>query len=137
MDSKQVVLSFIDAHNRHDINGMLARLTEKVELADPASPIPLHGKADIRRQYELIFGAFPDIRFEVTHLIAEDDLVFAALYTTGTGSGDFMGLDVTGKTVRVHEAMLARIAGDQIAWGQFYSDTAKLSKELGYQPSAV
>ena len=137
MDPKQVVLSFIEAHNRHDIAGMLARLTDGAQIADPASPIPLHGKADIKPQYELIFGAVPDVHFEVTHLIAEGNLVFAALHTTGTGAGDFMGRDITGKTVEVQEAMLARIEGDRIAWGQFYSDTAKLSKELGYQPDPV
>ncbi|HEY8327638.1 MAG TPA: ester cyclase [Rhodanobacter sp.] len=137
MDPKAVVLDFIAAHNRHDIAGMLARLTENAEIADPASPIPLHGKADIEPQYRIIFGAVPDIHFEVTHLIAEGDLVFAALHTTGRGAGEFMGRDITGKKIEVAEAMLARIEGGRIAWGQFYSDTAKLSLALGYQPNPV
>ena len=126
--------TFIDAHNRHDIDGMLERLTDDAHIADPASPIPLHGKASIRPQYDLIFGAVPDIHFEVTHMIAEGGLVFAALHTPGPGSGDFMGRDITGKAIEVLESMLARVEGDRIAWGQFYSDTAKLSRVLGYQP---
>ena len=134
MDPKQVVRTFIEAHNRHDIDGMLEQLADDAHIADPASPIPLHGKASIRPQYELIFGAVPDIHFEVTHMIAEGDLVFAALHTTGTGSGDFMGRDITGKAIEVLESLLARVERDRIAWGQFYSDTAKLSRELGYQP---
>ena len=134
MDPKQVVRTFIDAHNRHDIDGMLAQLADDAEIADPASPIPLHGKDSIRPQYELIFGAVPDIHFEVTQMIAEGDRVFAALHTTGTGSGDFMGNDITGKAIEVLESMHVRIEQDKIAWGQFYSDTAKLSRELGYQP---
>lgn len=137
MDPKAVALDFIAAHNRHDIAGMLARLTDDAEIADPASPIPLRGKADIEPQYQIIFGAVPDIHFEVTHLIAEGELVFAALRTTGTGAGDFMGRDITGKAVEVEEAMLVRVEGDRIAWGQFYSDTAKLSQALGYQPDPV
>lgn len=135
MDPKQIVRTFVAAHNCHDIDGMLEQLTDDAEISDPASPIPLHGKASIRPQYELIFGALPDINFEITQIISEGDTVFAALRTTGTGAGDFMGTDISGRHIEVLEAMLVRIENNKIAEGQFYSDTAKLSQALGYKPN--
>ena len=136
MTPKEVVEAFVDAHNRHDVAGMLALLADDAVTIDPASPIPLHGKDDVRRLYEAIFTSVPDIDFAVTVLVAEGDRVFAAFRTTGTGSGTFQGRDVDGRKIDVQEAMLARIAGGRIAWAQFYSDTATLMAQLGYETAA-
>jgi steroid delta-isomerase-like uncharacterized protein len=130
MTAKEIALRFIDAHNRHDVEAMLDCLDADMKMLDPAAPIPLHTKDDVRTLYRSIFTAFPDIRFDVTGIITEDDLVFAALHTTGQEAGDFMGRDMRGKPVDVFEAMFARAAGEKITWAQFYSDTATLQAQL-------
>ncbi len=135
MDPKEIVQTFIAAHNRHDIDGMLDMLTDDAEITDPATPIPLHGKASIRPQYELIFGAIPDINFEITHMISEGGQVFTAVHTTGTGAGKFLDNDITGIEIELLESLLCRVEDGKIAWGQFYSDTAKLARTLGYRPN--
>ena len=130
MVAKEIAQQFIEAHNRHDVDAMLACLDEQVQVSDPAAPIPLHTKADVRTLYTHIFAAFPDIHFEVTGMIGEGDLVFAALHTTGQGMGEFMGRGMQGRSVEVSEAMFARVQDNLISWVQFYSDTATLNAQI-------
>lgn len=133
MDPKNLVKAFVDAHNRHDVEGMLAFIPEDGVMVDVAAPIPLNNKDDVRRLYQMIFAAIPDIHFEITGIIAEGNQVFAAFRTTGTGTGTFMGKDVRGKSVDVQEAMFTRIERDKLQWTQFFSDTATLTAQLSYQ----
>lgn len=132
-DPKQVVRDFVAAHNRHDIDALMGYLSEDSRMLDVAAPIPLNSKADVRKLYEMIFESLPDIKFEITGLIAEGNQVFAAFRTTGTGRGKWMGKDITGKPIDVHEAVHMHIDHDQITNTMFYSDSATLTKQLGYQ----
>ena len=136
MDPKELVRAFVAAHNRRDVEGMLAYLADDSVMIDPAAPIPLNGKADVRRLYEMIFATVPDIHFEITGIIAEGDRVFAAFRTTGKGAGEFMGKDITGKAIDVQEAMFTRVENGTLKWTQFYSDTVTLTAQLGYQTAA-
>jgi steroid delta-isomerase-like uncharacterized protein len=129
---KSVVKEFIEAHNRHDVEGMLRQLADDSRMIDPAAPIPLTSKADVRKLYELIFKALPDIRFEVTTIIAEGADVFAAFRTTGRGVGEFMGKDISGKAIDVYESVFMHVENGRITSTVFYSDSATLSKQLGY-----
>ena len=132
-DPKEVVRAFVAAHNRHDIEALMGFLSEDSMMLDVAAPIPLNCKADVRKLYEMIFTSLPDIHFEITGMLGEGNQVFAAFRTTGTGSGQWMGRDITGKPIDVHEAVHMRIEDGQIRNTMFYSDSATLTKQLGYQ----
>ncbi|HET9105973.1 MAG TPA: ester cyclase [Steroidobacteraceae bacterium] len=132
-DPKQVVREFVAAHNRHDIVALMSYLSEDSKMLDVAAPIPLNSKADVRRLYEMIFKSLPDINFEITGMISEGNQVFAAFRTTGKGVGDWMGKDITGKPIDVFEGVFMQIENGQIKNTMFYSDSATLTKQLGYQ----
>jgi len=132
-DPKEVVKAFVAAHNRHDIEALMGYLSEDSKMLDVAAPIPLNSKADVRKLYEMIFKSLPDIRFEITGMISEGNQVFAAFRTTGKGKGDWMGKDISGKPIDVHEAVHMVIENGQIKNTMFYSDSATLTKQLGYQ----
>jgi steroid delta-isomerase-like uncharacterized protein len=132
-DPKEVVRAFVAAHNRHDLEALLGFLSEDSAMLDVAAPIPLNSKADVRKLYEMIFESLPDINFEITGMISEGNQVFAAFRTTGTGKGKWMGKDISGKPIDVHEAVHMRVENGQIKNTMFYSDSATLTKQLGYQ----
>lgn len=136
MTPKEVVTAFVKAHNAKDIDAMMSYLTEDSVMIDVAAPIPLDTKKDVRKLYEMIFAAI-DIHFEITGMIAEGDKVFAALRTTGTGTGIWAGRDITGATCDVFEGMFAEARGEQLKTTMFYSDTATLSRQLGGYPPAI
>ena len=135
MTPKEVATAFVAAHNAHDVDKMMNYLTDDSVMIDVAAPIPLDSKKDVRKLYEMIFAAI-DINFEITGMIAEGNKVFAAIRTTGSGIGVWMGKDLNGAKCQVFEGMYAEIRGNQIEKTMFYSDTATLSQQLGdYSPA--
>ena len=79
--------------------------------------------------------AFPDFRFEVADLIAEGDKVVARVPFTGTHRGQLMDIAPTGRTVRVGEILILRIADGKIAeaWEEY--DELEMRRQLGVLPS--
>ncbi len=96
-DPKQVVAGFVDAHNRHNIEELLSYLAEDSTMIDVAAPIPLNSKADVRKLFEMIFSSIPDVKFEVTGMVAEGNEIFVGLRTTGKGAGTWAGSNIAGK----------------------------------------
>jgi predicted ester cyclase len=135
-DAKQVVKAMIEAHNRHDLEGMLSYISEDIVMVDTVAPIPLNNKGDVRKLYELIFTTLPTIHFHTMFLIAEGNEVFAGFRTTGTGSGYWGGKDVTGKPFDVYEGIFCRVANGKVNYFMGFSDSALLTKQLGgYEPA--
>jgi predicted ester cyclase len=48
-----------------------------------------------------MFTAFPDMKFEVKDVVADDKTVFAYVVMSGTMKGEFMGMKPTGKSVKL------------------------------------
>ena len=136
MTPKEVVTAFVEAHNAQDIETMMSYLTEDSVMIDVAAPIPLDSKKDVRKLFEMIFASI-DIHFEITGMISEGNRVFAALRTTGPGTGIWMGRDIGGAQCDVFEGMFVETQGDQIKTTMFYSDTVTLSRQLGGYPPAI
>ncbi len=136
MTPKEVVTAFVEAHNAHDVDKMMSLLTEDSVMIDVAAPIPLDSKKDVRKLFEMIFASI-DIHFEITGMISEGNRVFAALRTTGPGTGIWAGRDIRGAQCDVFEGMFVETQGDQMKTTMFYSDTATLSRQLGGYPPAL
>ncbi len=135
MTPKEIVRAFVDAHNEHDVEKMMGYLSEDSVMIDVAAPIPLNGKQDVRKLFEMIFSSL-DVHFEITGMIAEGSKAFAALRTTGTGTGEWAGRDVRGLPFDVFESMFVDTENGQLKTVMFYSDTASLSRQLGnYSPA--
>jgi steroid delta-isomerase-like uncharacterized protein len=61
----------------------------------------LHGPGEFRDLYLTFLSAMPDLRFDPTFIVAENDLVFVRGTLGGTHSGNFMGMaPPTGKYIR-------------------------------------
>ena len=61
----------------------------------------LHGPAEFRELYESFLAAMPDLRFDTTFVVAENDIAFVRGTLGGTHRGNFMGMaPATGKYIR-------------------------------------
>ncbi|MDB6087629.1 MAG: hypothetical protein JWN85_413 [Gammaproteobacteria bacterium] len=135
-DAKQVLAAMIEAHNRHDLEQMLSYIAEDVVVIDPVAPIPLNNKNDVRTLYAMIFKSLPNIHFETLFLVGEEAQAFAAVRTTGTGSGLWGDKDVSGKRFDVYEGLFVRVANHKVNYFMGFSDSAMLTKQLGgYEPA--
>jgi predicted ester cyclase len=76
-------------------------------------------------------AGFPDYRFDLIHLVAEDDMVAALMPFTGTHAGPVLDLPATGRTVRVSEMVFFRIKNGKIveAWEEW--DEHGMRAQLG------
>jgi predicted ester cyclase len=54
-------------------------------------------------------AAFPDLRFTVEQMMAEDDLVMSRSVMTGTHTGDWLDVAPTGKEVSIRLIVIQRI----------------------------
>ena len=95
----------------------------------------IEGPEAFRMFMKGVSTAFPDFRFDVHHLIAEDDLVAAHYTFSGTQNDVF--LDVVpsrGKSFSTRGMSLYRISGDRIAeiWVAFH--TLSMMQQIGAVP---
>ena len=99
-------------------------------------PIPgvAPGLDGMKEMMRMLFAAFPDIESTIDMLVAEGDLVAGRMTTSGTHSGDFMGIPATGKRVSFTETHIVRIANGKAVehWGN--QDDMAMMQQLGVIP---
>ena len=75
-------------------------------------------------------AAFPSYEMDVLDLVAEDDLVAARLEFKGTHTGDFHGIEATGRDVTMSVAAFYRVSEGRIADASVQADGASLVEQL-------
>lgn len=73
--AKSVIQAKFAAVNRHSLEDIVALYATDAELTAPDFCSPRHGRDDVRRTYQALFSAFPDISVEVQESIQEGDRV--------------------------------------------------------------
>lgn len=76
-------------------------------------------------------AAFPDRVDVIEQVIADGDRVGLLFRVTGTHTGNFFGIEPTGRRVDVYEVALLRIVNGQMVEGWFMMDEAELLRQLG------
>jgi steroid delta-isomerase-like uncharacterized protein len=80
-------------------------------------------------------GAFPDLRAELTHVVAEGEQVVGRFEITGTHRGSFLGMPATGRKVRYEEIAIVRLADGRIAEHWSVADALAILQQLGMSES--
>lgn len=75
-------------------------------------------------------GAFPDLRANVTHAVADGDLVVGRLEITGTQRGTFLGMPGSGRKVRYEEMAMVRMDDGKIAEHWSVADALAILQQL-------
>lgn len=133
--TKAVVRSFVHAWNSRDFDRFDALMGEYAVLHLAAGDLRCD-PAGTRAIAEEWTAAFPDSRFTLLALIAEDDRVVAHMPYSGTHLGAIMGLEPTGRSCTVDEIVIFRIADGRIAEAWEVFDEAGMWRQLGVAPPA-
>jgi predicted ester cyclase len=120
-----------DALNRHDLDGFCEVMTpDCVDHGDPGGTV---GRSAMRQHIGAFLSAFPDLHTSLDQVIVDSDgeTVGSRTTTTGTHTGELMGIPPTGRQIRVPAVDMARLSGGLIAerWGGL--DTFSLLQQLG------
>ncbi|MBU0596232.1 ester cyclase [Candidatus Bipolaricaulota bacterium] len=82
------------------------------EFVNHTAEAPLKGTFEGAKQlHEMLFTAFPDMKFVIRDMVAEADKVVTYKTLLGTHQGDFMGIPPTGKRVKCDVIDIMRVAG--------------------------
>ena len=93
-------------------------------------PLLQPGRDAYRDACSVVWAAFPDSTIEILDLIAEDDLVMARWVDRGTHTGDFMGMEPTGRAYEKHGITLFRVRDGRLAEAWFQEDVQAFQQQL-------
>lgn len=100
---------------------------------------PAPGQGPGRAGYKAFFTelgtAFPDLKIEPVHIVADDEHVSMAYTISGTHDGPFNGVEPTGKSVEVSAAQIGRFENGEIVerWGS--TDELGIMQQIGAVPT--
>jgi steroid delta-isomerase-like uncharacterized protein len=132
--NKDIAHRFID----EVINGQSQQALEELTTRDYALYFPgMAGGLD-RSQSQVVVSqlhtAFPDFRVTIEAIIAEQDWVAMMFSITGTNSGHFMGMEPTGKRVRVPGQVFYHVRDGRISEDRPVFDQLTMLQQLGLTP---
>ena len=135
-ENKALYRRFVDEVINHKNTDALSDLMAVDMVDHNLMPGQAPGLEGMQTLMTMSLGAFPDLHSTIDVLIAEGDLVAGRMTTTGTHTGDFMGIPATGKQVKFTETHIVRIANGKAVehWGN--SDDMGMMQQLGVIPSS-
>jgi steroid delta-isomerase-like uncharacterized protein len=81
-----------------------------------------------------LFQGFPDIRQDIADIVAEGDKVVYRSTLQGTNTGVFLGTPPTGRSVKVNDFTMVKIADGQIAEFWYECNLLEVMQQLGVIP---
>ena len=135
MEIPQIVGTYIDTFNRHDLDVCLATFAPDGTYSDPGTAQPLSGQAIIDHFGGALTG-FPDLTFETVAVYAiTADLAVWRWVMRGTNTGSYRGLPPTGRSlilpgcefIEVRHGLVQRVEG--------YFDRLGMLQQLGVVPA--
>ena len=121
-NNKAVFNQFYEAMNSLDPVTIANAIDEFVApdvLFHTPTPMAETGARALKRVWEELLRAFPDIHVAVEDMVAEGDKVVFRNTVTGTHRGEFRGRPPTGNSVDYKEIFIVRFVDGRVAeiWG--------------------
>jgi predicted ester cyclase len=133
--NQRKIYELIEAANAHDVVRQAALF--HVDATNHGRAV---GRNGLLRVLTSLYETFPDWRYELHHLVANEDSVMAMMTMTGTHTGVAQmpivgglinGVEPTGKSVSVLHFHLYRFKGDEIIEHSAVRDDLGLMQQLG------
>ena len=119
------------AFNARNLDEYLSHIDESY-VGESESPLsPIRGREGVRKNVEMIFAAFPDVRIEIEQVLASGDFVVTRSVVTGTHKGNFNGIPATNKPVKIRVCTVTEIRNGRAIRGRLYADNATLYQQIG------
>lgn len=90
----------------------------------------ISGYDGFQRQMDMLHGAFAGLRFEIADMVADADKVAVLFRAPGTHTGEFAGIQPTGREVVWEGVILYRLAEGKVVETWAYWNDAELVAEL-------
>ena len=111
--------------NAHRFDEASTLVAENAEVNDRVV-----GPAGLVQPMRRLVTSFPDWRWSVNRMAAENELVALHMSATGTHLGEFIGIRPTGRLVRVSEFAMYQVRDGRVAKVWTCLDVAALKAQL-------
>src|SRR3954469_3191801 len=130
-----VMTAYFDALSRHDLDAIAAAWA-------PDGQAHISGQADatgpegVRAYWAELFGASPDLRFDVDAMISEDERVAVQWSARGTfaGPGSYQGIEPTYARLDLEGLALFPLRDGLLVREDAYTDSATTARQIGLLP---
>lgn len=117
--------------NTHDLDGIMGTFAESPRYDDEPWDEHHVGAEAVRRYYDTLMRAAPDLRVDVERRHVADDAVILECTIRGTHLGPWRGLPPTGRTLTLPLCAVYTFDGDRLAGERIYYDRATVLRQLG------
>jgi steroid delta-isomerase-like uncharacterized protein len=118
------------------------RLDLVSEIISPSHALHISNAADssigpeaYKSQVTQFLSGFPDLRFSIDDMVAEDEKVVVSWNIAGTHKGEFMGIPATNKKISVDGITINHIVNGKIIDSYINWDTLGMLQQLGIAPT--
>src|ERR1700751_5184003 len=111
-------------------------VTHQLRSGFSAEPAP-RGPQAVKEHVSGWLMSFPDLRFNIEQMIAEQDRVVSQLVMEGTHQGAWMGISPTGKRLQIRMITIHRIANSKIAEDWVLVESLGFFQQLGVLPDTA
>ena len=87
-------------------------------------------REDEKAVWHAAVAAMPDLRHEVQEVVVEGDVEMARVVVTGTMAQDFGGVEATGRSFRMDQAVIVHLRDGRIAEAWEIADVGALEAQL-------
>ncbi|WP_332899216.1 ester cyclase [Haladaptatus sp. CMSO5] len=137
--NKRLAREYLEAVENHT-DGRIENLTDLVAAdvvnhtpvsRDELTPGEERGIDLFRKHTEAVTRGFSDVHFDIHDMLAEDDRVLVRFDVVGTHDGMFMGVEPTGKPVRISTFGLYRFDDGKLVERWSESDLVSFLSQVG------
>jgi steroid delta-isomerase-like uncharacterized protein len=129
-NNDNLLKQLIEAENSHDLERMLALMTDDVVIEDVPFGMIMRGKDGVKQGFSGFFTAAADFKVEPKSWVTNDRSFALEVIFTGTQKGDLPGLPATGKRFSVRGCSYGEFENGKIKGRRDYWDLASLTKQL-------
>ena len=127
-----LVEQHIRLENEHDLEGVLRTFGNTARYDDEAWGEHYEGGKGVRRFYEQLMKALPDLEIDVLHRHVTEEAILVEAVIRGTHLGGWRGLPPTGRGVEFPLCGVYTFdAEDRLAGEKIYYDRGTVLRQLG------
>lgn len=127
-----IVEEHVRLENAHDLEGVLGTFGERAHYDDEAWAEHFEGLGGVRRFYNQLMKALPDLEIDVLRRHVAADAILLEVMIRGTHLGEWRGLPATGRRVDFPLCGVYTFdAQDRLAGEKIYYDRATVLRQLG------
>ena len=127
-----VLREHINAESSHDMRALLEGMTSDCFNDVVCVSKPFVGPKRVAERYRKHWAGFPDFKVRVKRFLAADEKsIVTENEWRGTHLGKFLGLEPTGRRVRVRALVVWHFRGNKLRGETVFFDMGSIQKQLG------